>query len=427
MRPRLVLLLDISVLLSLGVRDKLDLARRIAELLGSEFEPLEELVGPIGLPGLVHVPTGAPFVIPPTGRYEMGFTDRDREALRAAVKTDWVGAFADELVRTSRPVRAVRVKPFVVSVRPLKLDEVGKIQLGRSPADTFLRADAIHFVESTGCRLPSEAELEWLAREGGRHSFAVDGFSAYARDGAYPEHGEWGLERLTRGGVGRRRLARRLSRRARRLFSLAARRSTRNLPRILAVRRGRGSERGRARSRLQPRPEPRQLLGERRRAPHGAAGARHPRRLKVKQARARERAIGACARGPSDSRRARRRLGPRGDTAPRPRDGSERTPARRRAPTTASRGFLRSRGSSASHPSGCDEARSTPGAGTRSRRDRASGGSRARRPRRPRAPLANARRARPHESFELEELARQLLLELRPGPAEQDRADPLAL
>jgi formylglycine-generating enzyme required for sulfatase activity len=199
MRPSLVLLLDLSVLLSLGVRDKLDLARRIADRLGPDFLPGEELVGQIGLPGLVHAPTGAPFVIPPTGQYEMGFTDRDREALRAAVRSQWVDAFADDLVHTSRPVRAVRVKPFVVSVRPLRLEEVSKVQSGRSAADTFLRADAIHFVEATGCRLPSEAELEWLAREGGRHSFAADGCSAYARDGAFPEQGEWGIERLTRG------------------------------------------------------------------------------------------------------------------------------------------------------------------------------------------------------------------------------------
>src|SRR5690349_18329661 len=131
MRPRLVLLLDISVLPSLGGRDKLDLAGGIADLLGPEFLAREELVGEAGLPGLVHVATGAPFVIPPAGRYEMGFTDRDREALRAAVRTDWGEAFANELVRTSRPVRAVRVKPFAVSVCPLKLDEVGKILHGR--------------------------------------------------------------------------------------------------------------------------------------------------------------------------------------------------------------------------------------------------------------------------------------------------------
>jgi hypothetical protein len=200
MRPSLVLLLDISVLLSLGLRDKLDLARRIAERLGPEFQAREELLGSAALPGLIHLPTGAPFVIPPTGHFEMGFTERDRDALRAAVTAcEWVDAFADDLAHTSRPVRAVRVKPFAVSVRPLKLDEVSKIQRSRSPADTFLRADAIHFVESTGCRLPSEAELEWLAREGGQHSFAADGLRAYTRDGAYPEQGAWGLERLTRG------------------------------------------------------------------------------------------------------------------------------------------------------------------------------------------------------------------------------------
>lgn len=200
MRPSLALLLDISVLLSLDPRDKLEVARRVAERLGPDFEPREELVGTAALPGLTYLPTGAPFVVPPIGSFEMGFTERDRAALRAAVtESEWLDAFTKELAHTSRPVRAVRVKPFVVSVRPLRLDDVAKIQPTRPPADTFLRADAIHFVESTGCRLPSEAELEWLAREGGRHSFASNGSFVYAREGAYPDCGAWGVERLTRG------------------------------------------------------------------------------------------------------------------------------------------------------------------------------------------------------------------------------------
>ncbi len=200
MRPSLVLLLDISVLPSLGARDKIELARRIAERLGPEFEAQQTLIGEARLPGLLHLPSGVHFVIPPTGRFEMGFTERDRAALQAAVpSSEWIAAFADDLTRTSRPVRSVRVKPFVVSVRPLKLEEVSRLQPGHKPVDMFLRADAIHFVESTGCRLPSEAELEWLAREGGQHSFVANGSSCYAEDGAYPDHGEWGLERLTRG------------------------------------------------------------------------------------------------------------------------------------------------------------------------------------------------------------------------------------
>jgi hypothetical protein len=200
MRPSLVLLLDISVLPSLGARDKVELARRIAERLGPEFEASEALIGEAALPGIVHLPSGVPFAVPPTGHFEMGFTERDRAALRAAVTgSDWIEAFADDLARMSRPVRSVRVKPFVVSVRPLRLEDVSKFQPGHKPVDAFLRADAIHFVESTACRLPSEAELEWLAREGGQHSFVADGPNGYAQAGAYPEQGTWGLERLTRG------------------------------------------------------------------------------------------------------------------------------------------------------------------------------------------------------------------------------------
>jgi hypothetical protein len=199
MRPSHALLLDISVLLSLGERDKLELAGRIAARLGSEFQP-SELVGAAGLPGLIHVPSGVRFVIPPIGSFDMGFSERDRAELLAAVDAcDWVQAFADDLARTSRPVHAVRVKPFAVSVRPLRLEEVAKFAPGRAPVDTFLRADAIHFVESTGCRLPSEAELEWLGREGGRYSFVANGASIYPREGVYPERGAWGVERLTRG------------------------------------------------------------------------------------------------------------------------------------------------------------------------------------------------------------------------------------
>lgn len=140
----------------------------LAELqhaVGSEFriEPRESKL--LAIP-LVHVPTGLAFMLVPGGQFEMGLTESDLEEL-----SHWIGftkqfrAFLDMEFASAKPSHAVTVKPFLCSARVLTHEQLCSLGYDvRTGAVT--RPEALHAARRHGCRLPSEAELEWLARDG---------------------------------------------------------------------------------------------------------------------------------------------------------------------------------------------------------------------------------------------------------------------
>lgn len=173
---------DVSAFGRLGMDARKDLGRRIAERLGDGWRAGEPAEGLDGLP-LHHAATGLPFVVVPGGSFEMGLTATDlaelRAYLRASGAPDWESDY-DYLDRQSenlRPPHQVRVHPFVVARARLLGEEVERLSEGRfrgAYCYNLRWREARELAASHGLRLPSEAEHEWLARDGGRYSFTLD-------------------------------------------------------------------------------------------------------------------------------------------------------------------------------------------------------------------------------------------------------------
>ena len=151
-----------------------------------------------GLPRVHHQPTGVCFVVVPGGTFEMGLSETDVD--RAMALVDWtpeVARFVEQLKSRARPLREVLVEPFLCAVEPLLVPQVAAWTNGGHARDTFTAPDAERWVTlRPGFRLPSEAELEYLARDGVQQSFIYDGARTFD-DGIWPEQGRFGVRRLT--------------------------------------------------------------------------------------------------------------------------------------------------------------------------------------------------------------------------------------
>ncbi|MEZ4294407.1 MAG: hypothetical protein R3B70_05490 [Polyangiaceae bacterium] len=115
---------------------------------------------------LVHVATRMRFAAVPGGLFEMGFTESDQEDAQEVM--DWDGGggdYVEELVATARPPHDVTVRPFLCA-RTVWRD-------GDKIVDAD-RAEALRVAAELGLRLPSEAELEWIGRDGGETGFILD-------------------------------------------------------------------------------------------------------------------------------------------------------------------------------------------------------------------------------------------------------------
>jgi formylglycine-generating enzyme required for sulfatase activity len=179
---------------------KLAMAREIATSLGDAFSSADELTGARRLPVLVHAPTDERFVVVPGGSFEMGMREADLDELSEYV--DWTASAAhtiDQMKALCRPLRRVEVAPFLCAIRPLARDRIRTLLGGRHTRENFARADAVAFARDLGLRLPSEAELEWLAREGGRLTFVDDGARIWEKTRTWPTVGGFGVEDSSEG------------------------------------------------------------------------------------------------------------------------------------------------------------------------------------------------------------------------------------
>ena len=151
----------------------------------------------------VHAPTALTFVVVPGGVFEMGLSTAD--VAEAAAHFDFVAPVAARLAayrRAAEPVHRVLVSPFLCTRRSLDRDEVARLSGGKLNSVTMKRAEARALAAASGFRLPSEAELEWMARDGGRFHFTLDAAAARNRtsnDDRRLESG-FGLQELNDGG-----------------------------------------------------------------------------------------------------------------------------------------------------------------------------------------------------------------------------------
>lgn len=140
----------------------------LARRLGQEWAAEALVPGEDGLP-LLHRASGLRFVAVPGGRFEMGFSPADLDVAADFLQSD-PGAmeYVEELTATARPPRSVLVRPFLLA-RELLAEHGEPVDLDRD--------EALRRAASAGLRLPSEAELEWIARDGGELTFTLEGAS----------------------------------------------------------------------------------------------------------------------------------------------------------------------------------------------------------------------------------------------------------
>lgn len=134
--------------------------------------------GPLDALPLRHQPTGLTFLAVPGGEYHMGITDKDVETIRDyGVSGLGPGEPSfDQIMGYGRPVRPVRVLPFLWS-RTLIAVETGGVLGPREKYDRTAdhdRVGAARTAAGHGFRLPSEAEFEWVARDAGAFAFTLD-------------------------------------------------------------------------------------------------------------------------------------------------------------------------------------------------------------------------------------------------------------
>lgn len=161
------LTLDAFTQLSLQARK--ELARKVCRILGESWSPAAQQSDADVLL-LTCAPFDTLFALVPGGTFEMGISAEDLAEAQDYV--DWTNdavKVAAAYASCAVPVHAVSVAPFLCSVDPLEAESLAELSGMTFEEDGFEVPEVRQAIESLGFRLPTEAELEWLAREGGRY------------------------------------------------------------------------------------------------------------------------------------------------------------------------------------------------------------------------------------------------------------------
>ncbi len=176
-----------------------DLAKDLAHALGDDYRPATALRGAARLAAVVHVPSDTELVAIPGGTYVMGFRPEEDALMRTLEYVEGDDALeVYDALAASDPPRVATVAPFLCARAPLLRDAAWQL-LGEeegwvvgdedSPlaAIRFEKDAAEALVAKLPFRLMTDAEWEYVAREGGGLAFI---------NGATPEATEAACEAL---------------------------------------------------------------------------------------------------------------------------------------------------------------------------------------------------------------------------------------
>ncbi len=178
-------LLDVRAFSELSQDEHSNLVRQLSESLGDGWELVGAADGQ-GLPSLRPGPQGPEFAVVPGGKFRMGLSDEDIASVAAQV--EW-----DEDWEYSLRIDGEAATPCVdVSLRPFLL------QRSLGEAEGMTRQAALEFAQREGFRLPSEAELEWVIRNGGEEALHLGARPTGSPGGFSFKASRFGLDDLFR-------------------------------------------------------------------------------------------------------------------------------------------------------------------------------------------------------------------------------------
>lgn len=185
-QPALAPLDDLRTFAALAASARRAVAEAVAAQLGPTFRAADDLVGETALAAVVHIPSELTFVLIPGGTFEMGFTASDQAAVERYFPAAEHKKLRRALERTTplmTPTRVVTVRPFGLATRPLSKDKELALFAGAPHAEAFARDEAEAVLLRWGLRFPSEAECEYVGREGKQLAFLLDAAAQYFEEG----------------------------------------------------------------------------------------------------------------------------------------------------------------------------------------------------------------------------------------------------
>jgi len=191
--------------------DRRAIVATVATALGNGFLPEPDLLGRAGLGAVRHQDTNIVFLLIPGGEFDMGLSNAEEAELITRISGS---ASPDERQRVEselsvhlaalRPVHRVHVRPFLCAREHLSSALVlEKLTLSYADdladfgdAATLRAADAPAAARTFGFRLLSDAEWEYVAREGGATSWCVRPEALQAFDVSEKSENDFGIRHL---------------------------------------------------------------------------------------------------------------------------------------------------------------------------------------------------------------------------------------
>lgn len=131
-----------------------------------------------------HEPSGVEFTLIPGGTAQIGLSAQDVSEVAKYIELELVEYSIEVDGASAQPVRSITIAPFLCGCKPL-------------PSGTTARSDAIARVSELGFRLPSEVELEWILRDGGRYALTLGATPVAGKPGSFTfQASRYGVEGL---------------------------------------------------------------------------------------------------------------------------------------------------------------------------------------------------------------------------------------